>query len=281
MSWVASLRSRTASDDPSAMMSIGLGGVIFETHLAGLLDVEIALGLAAVGADLHEISDQRLQRRQIGAHLGGLCLLIGVEARKNIGRHIPARIGNHRIRRRCRSRAGRDRALSAASDALDLYAFARLRRGLWDRELSARTQTTMARRRRPTAAAISNANPCAVQRLAGPSKSWISGAWISRKFWISIQRVVLSGLLTFYRGFDQRRYRFSVKINCNPGNSLRPMMPLKSRFLLPRPEFRVFRRDWPGRRCLRVPSAPSARRRGYIRSAAGAGCSWWRPCGRA
>src|SRR5205814_86553 len=42
--------------------------IIFETHLAGLLDVEIALGLAAVGSDLDEISDQRLQRRQIGTH---------------------------------------------------------------------------------------------------------------------------------------------------------------------------------------------------------------------
>ena len=31
------------------MIAIGLGGVIFETHLAGLLDVEVALGAVPSG----------------------------------------------------------------------------------------------------------------------------------------------------------------------------------------------------------------------------------------
>ena len=56
---------------------------------------------------------------------------------------------------------------------------------------------------------------------------------------------------------------------------------LKSRFLLPRSESRVCRRDWPGRRCLQVPFVPSARRRDCSRFAAAAECSSWKPCGRA
>src|SRR6266478_3451990 len=66
--------------------------VVLEAHLAGLLDVEVALGLGAVGPDLHEIADQRLQRRKIGTHLRSLRLLIGVERCENIGRNIAARI---------------------------------------------------------------------------------------------------------------------------------------------------------------------------------------------
>ena len=132
MSWVASLRSRTATDDPSAMIAIGLGVVIFETHLAGLLDVEIALGLAAVGPDLDEISDQRLQRRQIGADLGGLRLLIGVEGRENIGGDIAARIGNHRIRR-LRRVAPVVAGPRCGSDALICVPSRAFRRGLRNR----------------------------------------------------------------------------------------------------------------------------------------------------
>src|SRR5436190_2236882 len=56
---------------------------------------------------------------------------------------------------------------------------------------------------------------------------------------------------------------------------------LRIRPLPRRPESPACRRDWRGRRCLRVPCAPSARRRGYSRFAAGAGCSWSRPSGRA
>src|SRR5882724_10950770 len=55
----------------------------------------------------------------------------------------------------------------------------------------------------------------------------------------------------------------------------------KSGLLLLRPEFPAFPHDWAVRRYPRVPFAPSATRRGYIRSATGAECSWWRPCGRA
>ncbi len=46
------------------------------------------------------------------------------------------------------------------------------------------------------------------------------------------------------------------------------------------PEFHACRRDWAARRCLPAPCAPSARRRGCNRFAAGAECNWWRPCGR-
>ena len=82
----------------------------------------------------------------------------------------------------------------------------------------------------------------------------------------------------FYRAFDQRRYRFSVKIVApNP-----PSAPdSRIRPLPPRPEFRVCRRDSPARRCLRVPSAPSTTRHGYSRFAAGVECRKSRPCGRA
>ena len=83
----------------------------------------------------------------------------------------------------------------------------------------------------------------------------------------------------FYRAFDQRRYRFSVKIRC--AESRFGAGTSKIRPLPPRPEFRACRRDSPARRCLRVPSAPSTTRRGYSRFAAGVECRKSRPCGRA
>src|SRR5581483_5453682 len=85
--------------------------VIFEAHLARLLDEELALGLVAVGPDLDEVSDQRLERRQIIADLGGLRLLLVVEGRKQTERQIAMRIGNERGGRRlhgaCRGRPPR------------------------------------------------------------------------------------------------------------------------------------------------------------------------------
>ena len=213
MSWVASLLSRTASDDPSAMMAIGLG-IIFETHLARLLDVEVALGLAAVGPDLDEIPDQRLQRRQIGAHLGGLRLLVGVEGRENIGGDIAARIRDHRIRRHLgRPRRHRGLVLRAQS--------ARRRRAPWARALEperfARTRVSQRRRR--------------MSRSAAPVRNGSRDGWMVVSFDISdlySTRHDLTSLATsldltiwssqscrfgsFYRAFDQRRYRFSVKI---------------------------------------------------------------------
>ena len=80
----------------------------------------------------------------------------------------------------------------------------------------------------------------------------------------------------FYRAFGQRRYRFSVKHDVG----FRPLAALRIGLLLPRPKSRACRRDSPGRRCLRVPCAPSAKQRGYSRFAAGAECSWSRPCDR-
>jgi len=99
MSWVASLRSRTASDDPSAIIAIGLGSSYSKRTLPGFWDVEIALGLAAVGSDLDEISDQRLQRGQIGNSLWPLApFWLASKGRKNIDGEIAARIGDHRVR---------------------------------------------------------------------------------------------------------------------------------------------------------------------------------------
>ena len=109
---IAHRQRRSVGDDRDRA-----GRIVLETHLARLLDVEIALGLAAVGADLDEISDQRLQRGQIGTHLGSLRLLVGVEGCKNIGRDIAVRIGNHRVRRRLGGAGGRSAPCPARSSA--------------------------------------------------------------------------------------------------------------------------------------------------------------------
>ncbi len=61
------------------MISIGLGALYVEAHLAGLLDVELALGPPAVGADLHEIPDHGLHARQVSADLVEQRALLGVE----------------------------------------------------------------------------------------------------------------------------------------------------------------------------------------------------------
>ena len=178
--------------------------VIFETHLAGLLDVEIALGLAAVGPDLDEISDQRLQRRQIGAHLGGLRLLIGIEGRENIGGNIAARIGNHRIGRRRRRRAGRQRRLL-------------------------RPMRSSGAPSRPFGAGFGIGTVCAVEVTTG-SVAPIDGCRDQQRqrrmrdaqrrrivrpfeFWISVQRVVLSAcaLLSWFR---QKEVSFFREISC-------------------------------------------------------------------
>src|SRR5262249_59680459 len=53
--------------------------LVFETNLAGLLDIELASDATAVGADLDEIPDQLLHVREIGADLVDLSALAGSE----------------------------------------------------------------------------------------------------------------------------------------------------------------------------------------------------------
>jgi hypothetical protein len=52
---------------------------VFETNLAGLLDIELASDPTAVGAHLDEIPDQLLHVREIGADLVDLRALAGSE----------------------------------------------------------------------------------------------------------------------------------------------------------------------------------------------------------
>ena len=137
--------------------------VIFETHLAGLLDIEVALGLGAVRPDLDEISDQRVQRRQIGADLGGLRLLVGVEGRENIGGHVAARIGNDRIRHDA-GRRGRQRRLLLRRR--HLHAVAGFWRGFWNRHGLRRC--CAGHRRRPTARPSRGAHAARSSPIAGP-----------------------------------------------------------------------------------------------------------------
>ena len=54
--------------------------IVFEADLAGLLQVELTFGAGAVGPDLHEVTDQGLDRRQIKADAIDQRALVGVEA---------------------------------------------------------------------------------------------------------------------------------------------------------------------------------------------------------
>ena len=91
--------------------------VIFEPHLAGLLDVEFAFRLAPVRPDLHEIADHALDRRKVETHAVDEGVLAGL-GRDRFGRlgrcRRPGRIGQDRDRRLCRGHRP-------------------FRRGLWDR----------------------------------------------------------------------------------------------------------------------------------------------------
>ena len=223
MSWVASLRSRTATDDPSATMSIGLGASYSKRTLPGFWMKKSPVVLVPSGPTCTKLPDQRLQRRQIGAHLGGLGLLVGVETGENTGWDIAARIGNHRIRRRRRGSARRHRSFLLLRRA-HLHALARPRRRLRNRDVlrgsgghdgwRGNADDRCRDQQRQSAA------DAAVSDQPRPSM-----CWISRKVRISVQRGVLSGFRPFYRGFEQRRYRFSVKIKCQSPPSCGPVIP--------------------------------------------------------
>ena len=94
------------------MMSIGRRRIVFEPHLAGLLDVEGAFGLAAVGPDLDEIADHGLHARQIKADAVEGRALLGVEGGGRLRRR--AALVHEREREEARARrrgiAGRRRA---------------------------------------------------------------------------------------------------------------------------------------------------------------------------
>lgn len=225
-------------------MEIVLGWSYSKRIFAGLLHVEIAGGAAAVRADLHEVADHGLHRGQIRADLRGFGFLLGVEADEQSAGGTLARIGNDRVGRRGLFRRGGLRSI-------------RFRRGL-----SAWRGVEPGRRH----------NQCGNERSRNPSGSTEAGAASA----IRAPGVWLTG-----QGFIQ--CCFSLLCAKRLLWRFRGLWPAEIRTDSPllRSGFHVFRRDWPGRRCLPVPFAPSARRRGCSRSAGGAGCSWSKPCGRA
>ena len=68
------------------MIAIGLGASYSESHLARLLDVEIALVLLPSGPTWTKFPTSVCSEGQIGTDPGSLRLLVGVEGCKNIGR---------------------------------------------------------------------------------------------------------------------------------------------------------------------------------------------------
>ena len=98
------------------MMSIGRRRIVFEPHLAGLLDVEGALGLAAVGPDLDEIADHGLHARQIKADAVEGGALLGVEGGGRLGAGLPLSMNENG------KKPGRDGAASLAGGGPGLAA---------------------------------------------------------------------------------------------------------------------------------------------------------------
>ncbi len=201
MSWVASLRSRTATDDPSAMIAIGLGASYSKRTLPGFWMIEIALGLAAVGArparNFRPASAATTDRRSPWrpAPSGW---------RRRSQKYWPGHCGADRESpdpAASRGGAGRHRSLLLLRRT-HLQALARLRRRLrnrdvlrgsgghdgWQRNAGDRCRD---QQRQPAADA-------AVSDWPRPSM-----CRISRKVRISVQRGSCQAFGPFYRGFGQ------------------------------------------------------------------------------
>src|ERR1700733_3100777 len=262
MSWVARLRSRTATIEPSAMIAIGLGASYSKRTLPGFWIKKSPLVLLPSGPTWTKFpasvcSDERYELTRAACAFW----LASKDAKRLAGTFrrgsgitglgtcvVPVVIGPL-----CESDASR--ALGA---------------GLGTGTVCAGDGVTIT----PMDVAISNTSAPRGMRMGDCS---------AIRCFCPVNESSCPAVRPFYRALHKRRYRFYVKkwhqfvqFLAVTGSRL----PLKSGFLPLRPKFRVFRRDWPGRRCLRVPSAPSAMRRDYIRSGAGAECSWSRPCGR-
>jgi len=212
--------SRTASDDPSAIIAIGLGSSYSKRTLAGLLDVKVTPWSCC-----RRVRPGRNFRPGFAATTGRnspwrLAPSDWHRSSQKDGGNITARIGNHRGRAAgpglSRSSPGPSAGPRRSSGS----------RGLWRRfrNRHGRVRQTVLRRNcaedgvatLATDTAIRNAKPARRPGTANCSVIRIFG------FLFNASSRLVMALLSC---FGTRRYRFSVKKYANSGNTLGRMAP--------------------------------------------------------